>query len=142
MCGIAGFVGQRWVAGGTLQRMLEAISARGPDAQRVCAWTRTFAPAADAAQAALLHTRLSIRDLRAIAHQPMANGAQDLWICYNGEVYGWEGDAGELRRRGYVFNTTSDTEFILHGYSQWGLEGLLPRLRGKFALALLDRRAG
>jgi asparagine synthase (glutamine-hydrolysing) len=139
MCGIAGFVGQRWVAVETQQRMLDALAPRGPDASRRQAWTAQFQSAPERAQAALLHTRLSIRDLRAVAHQPMASAAGDVWICFNGEVYGWEAEAEELKRRGYAFNTTSDTEFILHGYCEWGLE-LLPKLRGKFALALLDLR--
>ena len=66
---------------------------------------------------------LSIRDLRAVADQPMANEAGDIWLSYNGEVYGWEADAEELKKRGYVFKTTSDTEFILNAYHAWGLEG-------------------
>src|SRR3990172_7447780 len=109
MCGIAGFVGQRCIAEQAWEQMLEALAPRGPDARRAMTWTAAFAPATARAQAALLHTRLSIRDLRAIAHQPMTNAAGDLWISYNGEVYGWEQDAEELKRRGYTFNTTSDT---------------------------------
>jgi len=139
MCGIAGFVGQRWIAEHTWKQMLDALAPRGPDAQRINAWTAGFAPATERAQTALLHTRLSIRDLRTVAHQPMANPAGDIWICFNGEVYGWEQDAEELKRRGYTFNTTSDTEFILHGYAEWGID-VLAKLRGKFALAILDQR--
>ena len=33
------------------------------------------------------------------------------------------------------FRTRCDTEFILRGYEAWGIEGLLPRLRGMFAFA-------
>src|SRR5688572_3578969 len=130
MCGIAGFVGQRWVASGTWQKMLDALAQRGPDARRVNAWNGDFAPAQDRAQLALLHTRLAIRDLRAVAHQPMASPEHDVWISYNGQVYGWEKDAAELRSRGYAFHTTSDTEFILHGYCEWGIDRLLAKLRG------------
>jgi len=139
MCGIAGFFGQRWIAEHTWRQMLDTLAPRGPDAQRVMTWTQDFAAAPSRAQAALLHTRLSIRDLRAIAHQPMVNPAGDIWICFNGEVYGWERDSEELKGRGYAFNTTSDTEFILHGFAEWGLD-VLSKLRGKFALAILDRR--
>src|SRR4030095_3402877 len=38
------------------------------------------------------------------------------------------------------FNTWCDTEFILRGYEAWGIEALLPRLRGMFAFAILDFR--
>ncbi|HYM47376.1 MAG TPA: asparagine synthetase B, partial [Burkholderiaceae bacterium] len=140
MCGIAGFIGQRWVAEPTWQQMLDALAPRGPDARRAQIWNAQFVAAEGKAQAALLHTRLSIRDLRTVAHQPMASAAGDVWISFNGEVYGWEREAQELRRRGYTFNTTSDTEFILHGYTEWGLD-VLPKLRGKFALAILDLRS-
>ncbi len=139
MCGIAGFAGHRWIVDRCWQQMLNALAPRGPDAQRVSTWTQRFEPASERAQIALLHTRLSIRDLRTLAHQPMANPAGDIWISYNGEVYGWERDAEELKRRGYHFKTTSDTEFILHGYAEWGID-VLARLRGKFAIALLDQR--
>jgi asparagine synthase (glutamine-hydrolysing) len=41
-----------------------------------------------------------------------------------------------------VFRTHSDTEFILRGYEAWGIDGLLKRLRGMFAFAILDLRQG
>lgn len=71
----------------------------------------------------------------------MANRTNDIWICYNGEVYGWEEDARRLASEGYEFHTKSDTEFILHGYEAWGIEALLPKLRGMFSLAILDLRS-
>ena len=51
-----------------------------------------------------------------------------VWICYNGEVYGWRDDARELARAGARFHTWCDTEYILRGYEAWGIEGLLPRV--------------
>ena len=119
--------------------MLAALADRGPDAQHAVCWNSAHARTEQEAAAALLHTRLSIRDLRAVADQPMTNAAGDIWISYNGEVYGWETDAAELKRRGYAFKTTSDTEFILNAYQAWGLD-MLPRLRGMFAIAILDLR--
>lgn len=139
MCGIAGFIGLRAVTPATLEQVFAPLSQRGPDARHAVTWNASFARSAERIEAALLHARLSIRDLRAVADQPMANAAGDVWVCYNGEVYGWEQDAAALRRRGYVFNTTTDTEFILHAYQEWGLD-CLPKLRGMFAIALLDLR--
>jgi len=72
----------------------------------------------------------------------MVNDTGDIWLCYNGEVYGWGDDAAGLKSRGVVFRTRSDTEFILRGYEAWGLDRLLERLRGMFAFAILDRRTG
>ena len=97
MCGIAGFVGKRSVAPVTRNGMLVALASRGPDARHEIAWRDGFARTEQDAVAALLHTRLSIRDLRTVADQPMANENGDVWLSYNGEVYGWEADAEELK---------------------------------------------
>jgi asparagine synthase (glutamine-hydrolysing) len=141
MCGIAGFFGKRGVAPPQRAAMLAALASRGPDARHEVAWRDGFSRTEQDATAALLHTRLSIRDLRVVADQPMLNETGDVWLIYNGEVYGFEADAEELTKRGYVFKTTSDTEFILNAYLAWGLDGCLARLRGMFALAILDLRA-
>ena len=140
MCGIAGFFGKRRVSPDRRTAMLVALGKRGPDARHAACWNAVGQRTDAEASAALLHTRLSIRDLRTIADQPMANDAGDVWISYNGEVYGWEADAEELKKRGYTFKTTSDTEFILNAYHAWGLEGCIAKLRGMFAIAILDLR--
>ncbi len=140
MCGIAGFFGKRPQSAAVLDAMLSALSRRGPDAQHWTGWNAEAALCEQAPSSALLHARLSIRDPRPIADQPMRNEAGDIWICYNGEVYGWEDEAKELERAGHVFYTRSDTEFILRGYEAWGFEGLLPHLRGMFALVVVDWR--
>ena len=140
MCGIAGFFGHRPVGTEVIAQMFDTLRRRGPDAQHAVLWDQQFRPASGAAYNALLHARLSIRDPRPEADQPMHNDAKDIWICYNGEVYGWEKDAQHLANEGFKFRTHSDTEFILHAYQAWGLEALLPKLRGMFALVILDLR--
>lgn len=147
MCGIAGFFGRRPVAATTLEAMRAAIARRGPDAFHVAGARDPGAPLArqedfNGLQQALLHARLSIRDPRPAADQPMASEDGEIWLCYNGEVYGWEQAKADLQAAGHIFHTTSDTEFILRAYQQWGWEGLLPRLRGMFALVVVDRRIG
>ncbi|MBP6638274.1 MAG: hypothetical protein KA179_11355 [Sulfuritalea sp.] len=97
MCGIAGFFGHRSVAAATIAAMRTAIARRGPDAFHVAGSTQADSPFvrqenASGLQRALLHARLSIRDPRPLADQPMRNGDGSVWLCYNGEVYGWEGD--------------------------------------------------
>ncbi|MBS4099345.1 MAG: asparagine synthase (glutamine-hydrolyzing) [Sulfuricella sp.] len=141
MCGIAGFFGNdsRHVA--TPAAMLAALKKRGPDAQQAVFWNSEFRRSDDTIHHALLHARLAIIDPRPEADQPMSNDDGSLWLCYNGEVYGWGDDAAALKSQGVEFRTRSDTEFILRGYQAWGIDGLLPRLRGMFAFALLDLRA-
>ncbi|MEJ7668464.1 MAG: asparagine synthase (glutamine-hydrolyzing) [Casimicrobiaceae bacterium] len=141
MCGIAGHFG-RPVGPEVRARMLGALLTRGPDAQHVAAFDATGARAAEdaAAAAGLVHARLSIIDPRPIADQPMSSDDGAVWICYNGEVYDWQDEARLLAARGAQFRTRSDTEFILRAYEAYGIEGLLPRLRGMFAFAIADFR--
>lgn len=141
MCGIAGFFGQRLITPETTSRMLEPLRRRGPDAQHVVSWDAAWQRQNhNAVPNALIHARLSIIDPRPAADQPMANDAGDIWICYNGEVYGWQEEAKVLAQQGSALRTHCDTEFILRGYEAWGFEALLPKLRGMFALAIVDLR--
>ncbi len=139
MCGIGGFVGRRVVRTEQSAAMLAALSRRGPDAQHAVLWKADFTEGRERVTSGLLHARLSIRDPRPDADQPMANLQKDIWICFNGEVYGYEEDRAELIRKGYGFRTTSDTEFILYAYEAWG-DAFVDRLRGMFAVVILDLR--
>ncbi len=130
MCGIAGIVEQsgRPVDIRLLRRMTDVLAHRGPDGEGTHV----------DGSAALGHRRLSILDLSTGA-QPMSSPDGSLWITYNGEVYNYRELRGELAARGARFRTTSDTEVVLQGYEAWGVD-VLPRLRGMFAFAILDRR--
>lgn len=139
MCGIAGHIGTP-VAPAVRQRMLAALLRRGPDAQHMATFDGAGSPVPESGDAAvgLVHARLSIIDPRPEADQPMGTDDGAIWLCYNGEVYGWQDAARELEAGGARFRTHCDTEFILRGYAAWGMAGLLPRLRGMFAFALVD----
>ncbi len=138
MCGIAGVIGQQPLAPATLEAMLTALRRRGPDAEHVVGWNAQGHRQGATPEVALLHTRLAIMDPRPEADQPFSNDDGSVWLCYNGEVYDWQQHVDELRCQGVQFKTHADTEFILRGYEAWGLEGLLPKLRGMFAFAILD----
>ena len=141
MCGIAGFFAKHNVSATTVDAMMTALKNRGPDAQHSVRWNADWSRVGESADApsALIHARLSIIDPRPIADQPMQNDDGSVWICYNGEVYDWAGHAETLKAAGAVFKTKSDTEFILHAYQHWGID-MLSRLRGMFAIAILDLR--
>lgn len=142
MCGIAGYFFTQAPVRGTARAMMHALRNRGPDSEHIAAWDgalQTINPDLPCHHA-LIHTRLSIIDPRPEADQPMANEAADVWICYNGEVYGWQEDARTLEGHGVRFRTRSDTEYILRAYEQFGI-ACLDRLRGMFAVAILDLRS-
>lgn len=143
MCGIAGFFGQTTPPEQAMQTSLTALASRGPDAQGWVAWSRQdttwqVAETLAGSSAAMLHTRLSIMDTRAIANQPMQAPGRNIWICYNGEIYDWQAEAECLTHQGVRFNSHSDTEFILQAYLQWGFEATLEKMRGMFALSIVD----
>jgi asparagine synthase (glutamine-hydrolysing) len=141
MCGIAGHFGPA-VSATVRAKMLAALMRRGPDAQHVATFDPQGSPVPTDSDAAvgLIHARLSIIDPRPEADQPMGTDDSAIWICYNGEVYGWQDDQRKLADQGAHFRTHCDTEFILRGYAAWGIDALLPRLRGMFAFAIVDFR--
>ncbi len=91
---------------------------------------------------ALINRRLAILDPSPRGHQPMSNEDETIWVVYNGEVYNFKELGEELRRKGHELRCNCDTEVIIHGYEEWGIKGLLRRLRGMWAFALLDSRNG
>jgi asparagine synthase (glutamine-hydrolysing) len=83
--------------------------------------------------------RLSIIDLTAAGHMPMSDANEGRWIAYNGEVYNFAELREELSRCGHIFRSRTDTEVVLHAFTQWG-EQCLERFVGMFAFAVYDRR--
>jgi asparagine synthase (glutamine-hydrolysing) len=82
--------------------------------------------------------RLSIIDL-AGGHQPMSDAEQTVWVVLNGEIYNFKELRSELEALGYAFRTSADTEVVVHGYREWGMQ-ILNRLNGMFGLAIWDVR--
>ncbi len=128
MCGIIGATNTKEEA---VRDALATFAYRGPDARQY--YTDE--------SISLGHARLSIIDLDARAHQPFFDEKKEIGIVFNGEIYNYQELRKELEQTAQVrFRTTSDTEVLVEGYRAWGLEGLLPRLRGMFALAFYDLR--
>jgi asparagine synthase (glutamine-hydrolysing) len=157
MCGIAGILKHEQPITpddlAATQRMLTAQIHRGPDGEgivavgQVQAELKAMLPARSqvhvpnvAASVILGHRRLAIIDLSDAARQPLANEGGTVWLTYNGEIYNYQTLRAELVRAGHRFTSHTDSEVIVHGYEEWGIEKLLTRLRGMFAFALYDAR--
>ncbi len=80
--------------------------------------------------------RLSIIDLEG-GHQPMSDTEESVWVLFNGEIYNFPELKRELEGYGHRFRTQSDTEVVVHGYKQWGLD-VFNRLNGMFGIAVWD----
>lgn len=133
MCGIAGefaFPSADVLPDATVAGMVNCIRHRGPDRQ---AHTRR-------GRVALGIARLCIIDIEG-SNQPIRNESGDVSLVFNGEIYNFKELRSELEAAGHVFNTRGDGECIVHGYEEWGLD-VLAKLRGMFAIALHDERAG
>jgi asparagine synthase (glutamine-hydrolysing) len=130
MCGIYGFAG--FEEEGLLDRMGKVIRHRGPDGQGhyVSQTGQRFAMGMQ---------RLSIIDLHG-GWQPVYNEDRTVAVCYNGETYNYLELRAELEQAGHTFATHSDTECLVHGYEQWGMEGLLQRMNGMAAFCIHDSR--
>lgn len=136
MCGIAGFWQSRKTSpeslGTVAARMNAALFHRGPDdGGEVVAVDDGIG---------LCHRRLSILDLSAAGHQPMASQCGRYIIVFNGEIYNFDELRRDLQARGQVFRGTSDTEVLLEGIAAWGVRQTLERGSGMFALAIWDRQ--
>lgn len=82
--------------------------------------------------------RLSIIDIEGGA-QPFFSRAGDVVAFQNGEIYNYRQLREQLKAHGYTFISQSDTEALAHGFAEWGIDGLLERLDGMYAIAILDR---
>ncbi|MFX0198550.1 MAG: asparagine synthase (glutamine-hydrolyzing) [Candidatus Hodarchaeota archaeon] len=129
MCGIVGIC--NWngqpVSEKTLRDMASLVNHRGPDDEGL--WL--------GGNIGLGHKRLSIIDLTATGHQPMANENESVWIVYNGEIYNYVELRSILEKKGHTFRSQSDTEVILHSYEEWG-EECVHKFNGMFAFAIWD----
>jgi asparagine synthase (glutamine-hydrolysing) len=83
---------------------------------------------------------LSIIDVRG-GHQPLYNEDRSVVLVMNGELYNFMELRHDLVARGHRFATRVDGEVVVHLYEELGLDCVRP-LRGMFAFALWDRRAG
>jgi asparagine synthase (glutamine-hydrolysing) len=129
MCGICGIWGGE--GRGEVRAMVDAMHHRGPDDCGVL----------QDKDISLGMTRLAILDVSSGGHQPMLSPDGQIAIIYNGELYNFREERSLLEKRGYSFQSSSDTEVALRMYEHYGDDFLL-RMRGMFALAIYDKRNG
>ena len=131
MCGISGVVG-REDSELLVAKMNADLAGRGPDAEGLESWP--------AAHTSFGHRRLSILDLSDLGRQPMLAPDREIGLVFNGAVYNFHELRRDLESAGFHFKSNSDTEVILHGYKAWGIDKLVSRMRGMFAIAIWDHR--
>jgi len=132
MCGISGLVNLKNNKIDniypSLNVMNEILKHRGPDGQGVFVNKQE--------NAGLAHRRLSIIDLSTNAKQPMS-AVNNSTIAFNGEIYNYIELQKEYKTK-WNFKSTSDTETILAGYANEGID-CVNKLRGMFAFSIWDQ---
>ena len=133
MCGIAGYVGERHPDErlDAVVRMTSSLERRGPDDHGIEQWP----------SAVLGHRRLSIFDLSASGHQPMLSDTREAGIVFNGAIYNFRELRTDLEQTGHTFKSETDTEVLLKGYLEWGIDRLAEKIDGMFAFAIWDERS-
>ncbi|MBC7889962.1 MAG: asparagine synthase (glutamine-hydrolyzing) [Ferruginibacter sp.] len=143
MCGIAGIISLNnlLVSKGRITKMTDSIAYRGPDGEGY--WIN------NEGTVGFGHRRLAIIDLTKAAAQPMqlqpgvspsCDGKEERYtITYNGEIYNYIEVKEALSKKGYRFQTQSDTEIILAAYDYWK-EECLYHFDGMFSFAIWDNR--
>jgi asparagine synthase (glutamine-hydrolysing) len=84
----------------------------------------------------MAQVRLSIIGIEK-GKQPLFNEDKSLVLICNGEIYNYIEIKEDLRKKGHIFNSDSDSETILHLYEEYGVK-CLEHLRGMFAFCLWD----
>ncbi len=128
MCGICGFYNSK-VPPDVLQSMCNSIVHRGPDDSGYYH---------EMGLVGIGMRRLSIIDIHG-GQQPIFNEDRSLVVVFNGEIYNFMMLRDDLERKGHHFKTRTDTEVIVHGYEEYGLQ-VFEKLDGMFGIALWDMK--
>lgn len=155
MCGIAGYINLNSEPvrdTSCIISMLKVQKHRGPDDSGISAFSLRSGETEELEfgqpqaisgifEGILGFNRLSILDLSLNGHQPMRSPDGKILLTLNGEIYNAFDYKPELTKWGYKFQSTTDTEIVLALYLKIGLEGMLNRLNGMFAIVIVDLHA-
>jgi asparagine synthase (glutamine-hydrolysing) len=135
MCGITGvyhFNNNKKTSKEIVDQMRDSLSHRGPDGKG------TYV--SENQKVGFGHRRLSILDLTEAGAQPMSDKDKNIYITYNGEIYNFQEIKSDLEKKGYKFQSKTDTEVIINSYKEWGVD-CVKKFNGMFAFAIWDKKS-
>jgi len=127
MCGIFGFTNFKKNNLEKARAALHTLQHRGPDQWNDYYDENTY----------MGHQRLSILDLSEHGKQPMVSSDGNVIVTVNGEIYNFYELKQELISK-YKFASTSDSEVLLYGYIEWGIDKLLEKIDGMYAFSIYN----
>jgi len=132
MCGIFGFLGtsNEELILDSAKNVQNILAHRGPDDSGIFQDQES--------EITLVHTRLSIIEISSLGHQPMYSKDKKLVIVFNGEIYNFLELKEDLLNKGFLFETSSDTEVLLNLFIAYG-KSMLSKINGIFAFAIWDQ---
>jgi asparagine synthase (glutamine-hydrolysing) len=134
MCGFVGLfsTSHSQVSDNEIEKALNLIKHRGPDSSGQNTYRLS------GGQLSLGFRRLAIIDLSPSANQPFLSSNGNLTVVFNGEIYNYLELRSDLRSKGHVFKTNSDTEVLVNAWHEWGKDAI-PKLVGMFSFVILDK---
>ena len=132
MCGINGIISLKkslYNGQKLIKKMNSSVVHRGPDNSGI--WTNNIV--------FLGHQRLSILDLSELSNQPMT--FKNFVLIFNGEIYNFIEIREKLKKEGYTFSTSGDTEVLLKAYDFYG-DKIINIIEGMFAFVFITNRRG
>ena len=132
MCGIAGFVGSnRFPNYRNINSCKLSLKRRGPDASGIFKKKIKH-------NLLLVHTRLSIIDLKKNSSQPFSDNTGTL--IFNGMIYNYLELKKHLEKKGEQFKTSSDTEVLLKMLNCYS-EKAFNMMDGMWAFAYFNKKS-
>lgn len=139
MCGFGGILNSAITYNEeAIRTIAKAVAFRGPDHTSVSIYNRDFEKS-QAGSSAFFFNRLAIIDLDARSNQPFEN--DEYTLLFNGEIYNYQELKKDLKGKGIVFKTASDTEVLFHALIVYGKDAI-QKLNGMFAFFWLNRKTG
>jgi len=79
-------------------------------------------------------------DVSMTGRQPISNEDGTLLLVFDGRIFNVTELMSVLTENGHTITSMTDSEVLIHGYEEWGIDGLLERVNGMFAFAIWDSR--
>lgn len=63
---------------------------------------------------------------------------ENLVLVFNGEIFNFQELREDLKQKGHIFHSKTDSEVLIYGYKEYGYD-FVKQLRGMFAFAIWDK---
>ena len=136
MCGLTFCISKSQIVRSRIRKLNKIINHRGPDSEKIVSSKDLPFYKNKNINFMAGFKRLKIIDLSQKASQPMIYKNRYM-IIFNGEIYNYLELKKFLKKKKYIFNTTSDTEVILASFDYWG-ENCFKKFNGMWSLIIID----